>query len=1262
MNNFEDLKELGLSLVSEGKNEEAINIFEEAVKLEPAHFDVRNFLGILYYRQEDYNKSAANFIEAYKTNQENRDLILNLVNVLMKINMKDKAFMIVEQYWRQHPDDDEMAQLYEELRNKSINKVSFSKEKNPDGLNILFLQNSPCIRNYKYATALRKKGHNVSLAYTDIKLSQRYKNLDDDTYVENIKIESYPKLWDISKNYDIIHSHNEPDLYTVAALGGDVPVVHDTHDLISLRDSDPNLKYFEGLANRASHGRIYSTPYQRDEAKSLYGVKGDSLVFYNYASEEHLPKKFLPKLSQKDGKIHFVYEGGIYVTNGRHRDFGDQFVELAKRGICVHIYPDNFFQDVAEYFAPYENVYYNHPIPPHELIETMTQFDFGIIPWNLVKGNVRFLASTIANKLFEYMAAGLPVATANITSYINYFKENPTGVTFESIDDLIKKLPKLQEIKAKVDFSKEVYTYEGEIDKVVEFYKQIIKKHKSGKKESAIPVENSKTEVPKTPISVEKSFEALEGWIELNGWDGYDPYDVQDYFIQREKSGNPLSEDEKKALLYRNDTEPIRLREELGIPKRRNPKALGLLISSKATLFKVSNNEDYLYEAEEIADWLLRNPAEGYENLCWGYPFDWQSKVFIPQGTPSVIATTAVGDGLWELYSITKDPKYIEACISICEFILNDLNRDDLGSDGICFSYTPIDNFHVHNANLFAAEFLARIGVDIENKEYIRFAERAIDYAISEQNPEGNIFYWGKVQQDWGLYNDHYHTGFEIRCLYNSYHHLGHYKIKQAYEKYLEFYKRSFIMEDGRPPHFPVSYNNLNVNIHGAAESILMMSMLTPEHEELFPHIKQNFEWIISHLQTPEGWFGYSWNEDKQVSAPYLRWGEAWMFRAFAEYFKLLKIKSGEWGYYRKYSDSPGVKADPNKREYETRLNELRYMSKKYSEVNDGEVPPFILSDTAKLLEVDNKIEKIKTAPSVSDNKNISRSSEKWVESLEEVKQPSSKSYKDYQIVMPDQGGYKYGTREWNENLFRQAKTDPWGQDWRASQQIRYVKAFELAARYVKANDVNSLLDIGCCLGDFTSLLANHFNSASVTGVDISSEAMKKCSARYPSAKFVTSALPELAELGNTQYDFISALEVIYYVDHGRLNEALNTIYNKLSKGGYLLISSYMNKAPFFTPQKFEQFVSQKFDVVNVVLRHHLDYYKIEQPLRDVMNSIYNLANMRDWKATPKLENFLQSAFELLGSQNFIDEVNEISEQGSGENAISHAIILARKA
>ena len=99
----------------------------------------------------------------------------------------------------------------------------------------------------------------------------------------------------------------------------------------------------------------------------------------------------------------------------------------------------------------------------------MTQYDFGIIPFNLDKGNKRFLDSTIANKLFEYMASGLPVITSPLKSYVDYFNKIPIGITFEKAQDIIKSLPRLREIVNMTDFSKQIYTYEDEVEKLENF-------------------------------------------------------------------------------------------------------------------------------------------------------------------------------------------------------------------------------------------------------------------------------------------------------------------------------------------------------------------------------------------------------------------------------------------------------------------------------------------------------------------------------------------------------------------------------------------------------------------------------------------------------------------------------------------------------------------------------------------------------------------------------------------------------------------------
>ena len=468
--NHEALNNLGVIHHTKGNIQEAEDFFLKALNVEKDYLHALLNLSDLYQNAKRWKEAAVQLEKYIAIENKDIDTFNRLGMVYLEMGNIEKARAVLARSIELNPDQEAVRDSLKALENKrEAPKIEVSGKP----LNILFVQESPCIRNYKMATALRSRGHRVSLAYTKARLSQMYKGLSDDVYNECIQIQSHRRLWDISKNYDIVHCHNEPDVLTVAALAGDAPVVHDTHDLISLRaDGDPNLSYFEGVANRGAAGRVYSTPYQMEEAKKLYGVNGPSLVFYNYASEVDLPKKFLPKLSDQGGDVHIVYEGGI--GGNTHRDFSSLFVDLAKQGIHIHIYPTFYNQEIAQYFSAHKIIHYYQPLSPKQIMEEMTQYDFGIIPFNLEKGNKRFLDSTIANKLFEYQAAGLPVIASPLQSYIDYFKKTPTGITFKNSQDIIKNIPKLKEITERTDFSKQIFTYEREIEKLEAFYKKII--------------------------------------------------------------------------------------------------------------------------------------------------------------------------------------------------------------------------------------------------------------------------------------------------------------------------------------------------------------------------------------------------------------------------------------------------------------------------------------------------------------------------------------------------------------------------------------------------------------------------------------------------------------------------------------------------------------------------------------------------------------------------------------------------------------------
>ena len=1277
--------EKGEALFAKGQIDQAQATFELVLQNQPENHEALNNLGVIHHTRGNVQEAEDHFFKAIEAKEDYLDALLNLADLYQNTKRWEEAALQLEKCTAIDNQDpnllNQLGMVYLEMGNteKARGVLAISLDLNPDQeavrdslkalenkreapkievsgkpLNILFVQESPCIRNYKMATALRSRGHKVSLAYTKAKLSQMYKGLSDDVYNECIQLQSHRHLWDISKNYDIVHCHNEPDILTVAALAGDAPVVHDTHDLISLRaNGDPNLTYFEGVANRGAAGRVYTTPYQLEEAKRLYGVNGPSLVFFNYASEADLPSKFLPKLSDQDGNVHIVYEGGI--GGNTHRDFSSLFVDLAKEGIHIHIYPTFYNQEISQYFSSHKTIHYYHPLSPKQIMEEMTQYDFGIIPFNLEKGNKQFLDSTIANKLFEYLAAGLPVIASPLKTYVDYFSKNRVGITYNTPEDIIDNIPILKEIASTTDFSKKIFTYEREIERLYAFYKEILEPR----------TEKQKTHEVKQVSSehyIQNACDRLIAWIDGNGWEGYDPYDIQDYFIQKAKKGKVVPPEKQNEILQKANIYPIKIREELGIEKKRNAKALGLLASARVRLYKVTNEKHHLEEAERLADWLLNNPSEGYENLCWGYPFDWQSVIFIPKGTPSAVVSTVVGDGLWELYTVTRKETYLNACESVCRFITKSLRMDDMGDKGVCFSYTPIDDYHVHNANLFCGEFLARIGKEVENEEWLELAERTADYAISEQNKDGSIFYWGRIQNQYAPNKlDHYHSGFEIRCLFKLVQHLKLDKIRSAYEKYLNFYLQNFFLPDGTPKITP--QKPYPVNIHGAAESILALSMFSKEHGELFEMARRSLSWTINHMQMSEGWFGYLWAPQGRVDAPLLRWGQAWMLRAFAEYFVAEKILSREWGYYSKLTNTPGRKATiTSSARRDQELEELKDLALSYAKLGKGKIPLHVIKAMADKIDGDLPLEEKQRRVLES----IAQP-EKWQQLIDRTPKPlttagadRNQSNLDYQIMMPDTGQLPYGSKEWAEALFKNSETDPWGHDWRASQKARYEAALELVKQYIPPGLPVNTIDIGCALGHFTKMLKGYFSNSEMLGVDISEEAVQKCRNKYNNIQFEVSSLPEL-KLPKSRFDFVSALEVIYYVGENNIDQSLKRIYDVMANGSYLLISTYLNKPPFITSEKFKKTLSKYFEVIDETFRYHVLYSQYETMIRQSMDAVTKLSQISTTQSNSNVSNFVQSGIRILGDVSLMNQINKYTKDNIGGKGISHSIILAQK-
>ena len=391
---------------------------------------------------------------------------------------------------------------------------------------------------------------------------------------------------------------------------------------------------------------------------------------------------------------------------------------------------------------------------------------------------------------------------------------------------------------------------------------------------------------------ITRSITSLDRWITANGWAGYDPYDIKGHPVAlkliRKQTGHRPLQLIRGGLLSGIDACPRASRNLLGVRKQTNAKAMGLFAAAYLSLFQQLKDESYLRKANQCLTWLAENKSQGYAGACWGYPFDWQSLVLIPKGTPSAVVSSICGHAFWGFCKFTGDKRYLDVCQSICEFFIKGLNIDYVDENRLCFSYTPLDRFHVHNANLFAAEFLIRVGSHLDNREFCHYGSRALNYTLDAQNADGSFYYWALSDlQTYGIAEataksiDHYHTGFILRSLYDIYMNTDDDRVLNALTKGYEFYRHNLFQDRGVPKLTPDSI--YPVNIHSCAEAILCMSALSGLFPDALEYALNAFMWTTENMQDKDGHFYYVKTTNRVNKMPYIRWGQAWMIRGLSE-------------------------------------------------------------------------------------------------------------------------------------------------------------------------------------------------------------------------------------------------------------------------------------------------------------------------------------------------------------------------------------------
>ena len=370
-------------------------------------------------------------------------------------------------------------------------------------MNVLFVQRQPCIRTLKYAEGFRATHPEFKFwfAYENSTLTEFYGH-GDERFAGWWKLGEDPvaTLREVvaAQEIDLIHCHNGPDTLTnlcIDCFRGQIPIIHDIHDLMSARVTE----YDDVRGEAQPNGGVATTdaefaqeawqPEERraiEESDAVIAVSDEILdiarrhgyqlptateVYANYMPARFIPEE-LPVTATWDESrpLRVVYEGSLN-SDGGHYDLREIFSAAASLGLEVHIYSSRAEPAYAELADTVPGIVYHGSLPPKQLYEELPYYDFGWAGFNDAL-NLAHLETVLPNKLFEYVACGLPVMSFRHRALASFIEGHSVGLVIDRMGQIseILNAERMASLRQSVLAQRRDFTVEANIGLVADLY------------------------------------------------------------------------------------------------------------------------------------------------------------------------------------------------------------------------------------------------------------------------------------------------------------------------------------------------------------------------------------------------------------------------------------------------------------------------------------------------------------------------------------------------------------------------------------------------------------------------------------------------------------------------------------------------------------------------------------------------------------------------------------------------------------------------
>ena len=353
---------------------------------------------------------------------------------------------------------------------------------------VTFVSGHACIRCQKEALPLINKDYDIHHISGNIpSFVEYYKTFTTcagiNHYADSIKL--YDRIT------DIWHVQNEPSWFvTLIKELSDKPIVCDVHDTDLTRVTEEEVEESRKKTRHDEGGNLHRVSVEERNNFQL----ADGLVFVSEAVEKitkdtfkldqpsivlpHFVPKILYEYNSKEWLGGLVYEGRVdlkekinkkpSMAGFRYCDYEEFATKCKELDMDFHLYS---MRTHEEFMKVYENIAFVHEGYPYkQLLRMISRHDWGLV------GNLGWTPQwhyTAANKLFDYVAAAVPVVAMNADGCAQLIKEYDLGIVVESVEELRDRWKEHREKRKSLIKNRQGVAMETHIHKLEDLYKEM---------------------------------------------------------------------------------------------------------------------------------------------------------------------------------------------------------------------------------------------------------------------------------------------------------------------------------------------------------------------------------------------------------------------------------------------------------------------------------------------------------------------------------------------------------------------------------------------------------------------------------------------------------------------------------------------------------------------------------------------------------------------------------------------------------------------